>query len=82
MLHLFAVAGGEELAILIFVTSLLWPYAKQLITLGLWFAPPASVSVSRRGSILLWLDALAKWSMIDIFVLIITIVSFRVSVQR
>lgn len=51
------------------------------MTLGLWFAPPKFVSVSRRGSILLWLDFFAKWSMIDVFVLIITIVTFRISIQ-
>jgi Paraquat-inducible protein A len=38
------------------------------------------VSVSKRGSILLWLDFFAKWSIIDVFVLIITIVTFRISI--
>jgi len=75
-------AGARELAILIFLLSFAWPYTKQLLTFGLWFAPPKMVSVKRRGSILLWLDAQAKWSMADIFILIITIVSFRVSVKR
>lgn len=75
-------AGGEELAILIFLVSFAWPYMKQIITLGLWFAPPKLVSVERRGTVFLWLDALAKWSFADIFVLILTIVSFRVSVKR
>jgi uncharacterized paraquat-inducible protein A len=75
-------AGGEELAILIFLLSFAWPYTKQLLTLGLWFALPNLVSVERRGAIFLWLDALAKWSFADIFVLILTIVSFRVSVNR
>ena len=75
-------AGGEELAILIFIFSFVWPYVKTLLTLALWFVGPSKLSVKRRGSILLWLDFLAKWSTIDIFVLIITIVSFRVSVKR
>jgi len=74
-------AGGEELAILILIFSGIWPYTKQLITLVLWFTPTSSVSVSRRGSVLMWLDWLAKWSMIDIFVLIITVAAFRVSVN-
>jgi uncharacterized paraquat-inducible protein A len=78
----YILAGARELAVIIFLLSFAWPYTKQLITLGLWFAPPTMVSVSRRGSIFLWLDALAKWSMIDVFVLVLTIVSFRVSVQR
>lgn len=75
-------AGGEELAILIFLFSFIWPYTKTLLTMFLWFTSPSTVSVGRRGSILLWLDFLAKWSSIDIFVLIVTIVGFRVSVQR
>ncbi len=74
-------AGGKELAILILIFSGIWPYTKQLITLVLWFAPTSFVPVSRRGSILVWLDWMAKWSMIDIFVLIICLAAFRVSVN-
>lgn len=71
-------AGGQELATLILLFSGIWPYTKQLITLALWFLPPSVVSVSRRGQFLLWLDLLAKWSMIDIFVLLITVAGFRI----
>lgn len=74
-------AGGKELAILILIFSGIWPYTKQLITLVLWFTPTSWVPMSRRGSILLWLDWMAKWSMIDIFVLIISLAAFRVSVN-
>ena len=74
-------AGGRELAIMILIFSGIWPYTKQLITLALWFMSPAKVSISKRGSILLWLDWLAKWSMIDIFVLVISIAAFRVSIS-
>jgi len=74
-------AGGKALAILIIIFSGVWPYTKQLVTLFLWFAPTGMVSISRRGSIFIWLDALAKWSMIDVFVLILSLVAFRVSIQ-
>ncbi len=74
-------AGGKELAILILIFSGIWPYTKQLITLVLWFSPTSWVPISRRGSLLLWLDWMAKWSMIDIFVLIICLAAFRVSVN-
>jgi uncharacterized paraquat-inducible protein A len=70
-------AGGYGLAILILIFSGIWPYTKTLMTLALWFIPPTRVSVSKRGSILLWLDWLAKWSIIDIFVLVISIAAFR-----
>lgn len=74
-------AGGEELAILILVFSCIWPYSKQIMTLALWFAPTSWVPLSRRGSVLMWLDCMGKWSMIDIFVLIISLAAFRVSVN-
>jgi hypothetical protein len=69
------------LQILILIFSGVWPYTKQILTFLLWFAPPTRVSVSTRGTWLLWLDALAKWSMIDVFVMIISIVAFRVSIR-
>lgn len=69
--------GGKELALLILLFSGVWPYTKQLITLALWFLPPPVVSCNRRGQFLLWLDILAKWSMIDIFVMLITVAGFR-----
>lgn len=74
-------AGGKQLAVLILIFSGIWPYTKQLITLVLWFLPPSWCSISRRGSILLWLDTLAKWSIVDIFTLVISIAAFRVSVK-
>ena len=51
------------------------------MTLALWFTPTSWVPISRRGSILIWLDRLAKWSMIDIFVIVICIAAFRVSIS-
>jgi len=74
-------AGGEELATLILIFSGIWPYTKLLITFWLWFSSPSNISISRRGSILTWLDWLAKWSMIDIFVLVISIAAFRISIE-
>jgi hypothetical protein len=74
-------AGGQGLAILILIFSGIWPYTKLLMTLTIWFMSPSRLSVSKRGSILLWLDWLAKWSMIDVFVLVICIAAFRVSIE-
>lgn len=104
-------AGGKELAILILLFSGVWPYTKLAITICLWFAPPSMVSIQRRGSILMWLDTLGKWSvrlkptqatqsptprfshphtdyigslrlqMMDVFVMIISIVAFRVTIK-
>jgi len=78
----FFVAGGKELAILLIIVAGVWPYTKQAIALALWFLPPTVVSVTTRENAYLWLDALAKWSILDIFVLVMTLASFRISVQR
>lgn len=74
-------AGAKELAILILLLSGVWPYTKQLIVMFLWFAPTKITSVRRRESLLLWLDALGKWSFVDIFVLIMSVPSFRVAIS-
>ncbi|GAX20731.1 hypothetical protein FisN_7Hh041 [Fistulifera solaris] len=74
-------AGGYELAILIILFSGVWPYLKQTMSLILWFVPPSIVSVEKRGRTFLWLDFLAKWSMVDIFTLMISLVAFRTTVQ-
>ncbi len=74
-------AGATEMAVLILLVSGLWPYIKQLMVLFLWFMPPKLISVARRESILLWLDILGKWSFLDIFILILSLSSFRVVVK-
>jgi uncharacterized paraquat-inducible protein A len=76
------IAGGQALAMMIFLASFAWPYSKQLMTLVIWVAPPRWITVKTRGNTLLWLDALAKWSIIDIFVLVVTLVCLRVSIKR
>jgi len=74
-------AGAKSLAVLILIFSGVWPYTKQAITLVLWFLPPTRCSTTRRGKILLWLDVMAKWSMVDIFVLLCTLAAFRISIE-
>ena len=74
-------AGAKSLAILIVMFSGIWPYTKQLITLFIWFVPPRRMQCKRRGKVLHWLDVLGKWSMVDIFVLLMTVASFNLSVE-
>jgi len=74
-------SGAKELAVIVAVFSGVWPYIKQLVTFFLWFCPTRFVSVSRRGLTLQWLDTLGKWSFIDIFVLVITLAAFRITVN-
>lgn len=88
-------AGARGMAMLIAIFSGLWPYVKQLVSLTLWFAPPTPPrwlagiglfkrlwpSSKRRGRVLSWLDALGKYSFIDIFVLVIAMVAFQISIE-
>ena len=69
--------GLKAFAVIIFICSVLWPYTKQLALLILWFIPPTKVSAMKRGSIFLKLDELGKWSMTDIYVVMITLIVFR-----
>ena len=58
-----------------------WPYMNLLLSLVAWLAPPYWISFKRRGSLLRWLDILGKWSMIKVFVLIMTLVMLRLSIE-
>ena len=73
--------ANKAFAALVFVCSVVWPYSKQLITLILWVTPPTYISVKTRGKYYRILDFLAKWSMIDIFIIIIGLVCFRVKLR-
>lgn len=74
-------ANAHGLAVCLALFSGIWPYTKLLFTLFLWFTPTRWISSKRRGSILRWLDILGKWSIIDVFVLLMTLVSFGISVS-
>jgi hypothetical protein len=70
-------AGTYLLSILIAVWSGIWPYIKCTLLLGCWILPPRILPVSKRRLIIWIVSFLAKWSMLDIFFLIIFDVAFR-----
>jgi len=74
-------AGAVELAVLLVIFSGVWPYLKQLIVLFLWFAPVSLVSPKRRGGVFETLDSLGKWSALDIYVLVVALIAFRLSIK-
>ena len=74
-------AGAYPLAILIAIFSGVWPYTKQCLSMYIWFSTTKSLSCKRRGRILVWLDVLGKWSMVDVFVLVLTLASFALSIE-
>jgi len=63
--------GGAEMVILLWAFMGVWPYVKILLSLAMWMVPPTRLSTSRRGRILLWIDALANLSIVDIFTMIV-----------
>eukprot|EP00956_Cyclotella_meneghiniana_P001220 scaffold1350_cov56-Cyclotella_meneghiniana.AAC.33 len=64
--------GGNEMAILMLIFSGLYPYMKLLTLIFTWFLPPRLMGgVKRRGSIILWMDVLAKLSVIDIVTMLL-----------
>jgi paraquat-inducible protein A len=62
------------LAGLIFFFSMIFPTAKLLGLLGIWFAP---LTRDVRGKYLDWLEILGRWSMLDVFVVATLIVLIK-----
>jgi len=63
--------GGKEMVILIWLFTGIWPYVKLILSLLVWITPTSRLGVKRRGQVLLWVDALAKLSVVDIFTMIL-----------
>mmetsp|Transcript_48867 Transcript_48867/g.95541 ORF Transcript_48867/g.95541 Transcript_48867/m.95541 type:complete len:1422 (+) Transcript_48867:209-4474(+) len=64
------------LSVLIALLSGVWPYVKLLAMLFAFAAPNWVCSEGGRERILVWLDALGKYSLIDAYVLVVTMVAF------
>jgi hypothetical protein len=62
------------LALLVGFFSGIWPYVKLLAMLGCWLMP---VRKESRQAVLRWLDALGKWSLVDVFVMVLFMVAFE-----
>lgn len=70
-------AGIYPLLFLVVVFSGIWPYAKLLFMLHTWLKPYDSNAMHQREKRLLTLDALSKFSLVDTYVLVVFVVSFR-----
>ena len=58
----------------------LWPYTKLLLMLYCWFAPPGCLRPATRGSLLAKLDYAGTWSLIDLYVLVMTMLGFHLNI--
>ena len=64
------------LSLLIAVFSGGWPYIKISLLLACWWAPRDLMGAKLRERILMAVDALGKWSLIDAYVLVLLMVAF------
>lgn len=69
-------AGVYPLAILIAFFSGAWPYCKMLSMLSAWILPPKILTIENREHVLIVLDILGKWSLIDFFVMVLMLCAF------
>lgn len=83
--HTFSVVDGivalyqdkhYVLALVIFLFSILFPFVKFIFLTILWFSRMTNL---QREKILHWMARLGKWSMLDVFVVAITIVMAKIS---
>ena len=77
-------AGVYFLAIVIILFSGCYPYCKVMTQLVCWCLPTSKLSPKRRESILLFVGAIGKWSLVDTFVLFLMMVAFnmRIALQE
>ena len=74
-------AGVYPLSMLIALCSGGWPYLKLALAGTCWLAPPSRLPVERRETLLIWLDALGKWSLIDTYVMTLMMVAFHFDIS-
>lgn len=70
--------GAWYLVVVLVCLSGVWPYLKNVIMLVAWFVP---MTASRRSSVLQWLTRLAKWSLVDVFVIIIICTGVKIDMD-
>ena len=66
-------AGTYFLAVIIAFFTGAWPFIKLFAMLVMWFVPTSVVSLPTRDNVLIWLDILGKWSLVDTFVMVLMV---------
>eukprot|EP01105_Mastigella_eilhardi_P004643 TRINITY_DN161_c0_g3_i1.p1 TRINITY_DN161_c0_g3~~TRINITY_DN161_c0_g3_i1.p1 ORF type:complete len:1067 (-),score=233.61 TRINITY_DN161_c0_g3_i1:1526-4726(-) len=74
-------AGVWPLSLLIAVFSGAWPYLKLLMMLLSWTVPRRLLPVRYREYVLMFLDALGKWSLLDSYVMVLMLVAFHMDIK-
>ena len=63
--------NAKFLAIIVVVFSGIWPYAKNIVLVWIWYYP---MSVESRTSYLTWLLRLSKYTLVDVFAVVAILV--------
>ncbi len=69
------------LSIIIAFFSGIWPYLKLIFMLVSFITPTSILKKRKRESILLFLDATGKWSILDSYVMILMLVAFHFHIK-
>jgi len=72
-------SGVYPLSLLVAVFTGAWPYLKLLLLLFVWFMPLTYFEARKREIVVMVVDALGKWSLLDSYVMVLMLTSFRVS---
>jgi len=71
-------AGNYFLCVVVLAFSVAFPALKMLIALTLWYG--ADTRGSDLAGLLGWLETFGRWSMLDVFVVALTIVAIQISI--
>lgn len=67
------VSGAWPIAILVGGASCAWPVVKNMLLLFLWYSPATIIPKNKRYRYLELLDVAGKWSLVDVFVVVVTL---------
>jgi hypothetical protein len=71
------VAGLYPFSLVVALLSGVWPYTKLLLMLMCWWAPASCMPSRRCERLLLTVDALGKWALLDFDLMMMMAVAFR-----
>ena len=74
-------SGAWPLALLVVVASCAWPVLKNLVLFYCWFAPSTLISKHFKHFLLEQLDWIGKWSLLDVYVVVIVVAALKVTVS-
>lgn len=73
--------GLYPLSVFVFLLSGAWPYVKLILALLCWVLPERRLALQSRERIAFWVDALGKWSLVDVYIVVFLISAFQLHVD-